>query len=72
MNRSCKRRHAQVHLPALTAEQAWVVVDVLERIIKAIWSAHGSDMVAYEQRYWHNKPVAPYLEEDPSPKELPF
>jgi len=39
------RPHAQLHLPALTAEQALLVVHVLERAIEALYRAHGEAMV---------------------------
>lgn len=39
-----RRRHAQLHLPALSAEQALLLVTVLERTIGAIYRAHGDAM----------------------------
>ena len=39
-----RRRHAQLHLPALSAEQALLLVAVLERAISAIYRAHGDAM----------------------------
>ena len=39
-----KRRghpHAQIHFPPLTAEEALLVVKLLERITRALWRAHG-------------------------------
>lgn len=39
-----RRRHAQLHLPALTADQALCLVHVLERAIDAIYRAHGEAM----------------------------
>lgn len=44
-----RRPHAQLHLPPLSAEQALVVVHVLERAISALYRAHGhamSDLLA--------------------------
>ena len=72
MDGSTRKRHARVHLPALTAEQAWVVVDVLERVVKAIWNAHGPEMVAYEQRFSRTMPESLYPEGDPGHTETPF
>ena len=39
------RPHAQLHLPALSAEQALLIVHVLERAIEALYRAHGEAMV---------------------------
>jgi len=36
--------HAQIHLPALDASCALILVDVFERAIAAIWRAHGDAM----------------------------
>lgn len=42
--RKHRRPHAQLHLPALTAEQAQLLVNVLERAIEAVYRAHGEAM----------------------------
>jgi len=39
-----RRRHAQLHLPPLSARDALAVVAVLERAIAAIERAHGNGM----------------------------
>ena len=39
-----RRRHAQLHLPPLSAHEALTVVAILERTIAAIIRAHGDDM----------------------------
>jgi hypothetical protein len=39
-----RRRHAQLHLPPLSARDALVVVGVLRRAIAAIERAHGGNM----------------------------
>ena len=39
-----RRRHAQLHLPPLSANEALTVVTILERAIAAIIRAHGDDM----------------------------
>ena len=39
-----RRRHAQIHLPPLSARDALVVVDVLQRAIAAIERTHGGEM----------------------------
>lgn len=38
------KRHAQLHLPPLGATEALRVVAILERVITAIWRAHGDAM----------------------------
>ena len=38
------RPHAQLHLPSLSAEQALLVVHLLERAIAALYRAHGPAM----------------------------
>jgi uncharacterized protein (DUF2384 family) len=42
-----RRRHAQIHLPDLDAEQAVTVARVLEKAIEAIWRAHGDEMAEF-------------------------
>ena len=39
-----RARHAQLHLPPLRADQAALVVALLEGVIKAIYRAHGQAM----------------------------
>ncbi len=42
-----KRRgapHAQIHLPPLTAEEALLVANLLDRAIAALWRIHGDAM----------------------------
>jgi hypothetical protein len=36
--------HAQVHLPLLHASEALALADALERVVSAIWRAHGDAM----------------------------
>ena len=36
--------HAQIHLPPLTADQALLLVNLLDRAIAAIWRTHGEQM----------------------------
>lgn len=38
--------HPQAHLPALSGDDALLVVNILERITSAIWRAHGPAMQA--------------------------
>jgi hypothetical protein len=44
------RRHAQIHLPPLTAEQAYHLVRILQRAESAIWRAHGDEMADLQGR----------------------
>ncbi len=44
-----RRRHAQLHLPPLSAPDALVVIDVLQRAIAAIERAHGGEMRAWRE-----------------------
>lgn len=37
-------RHPVIHLPALTADEALLLVHILDRIHDAIWRAHGHAM----------------------------
>jgi hypothetical protein len=42
-----KRRghpHAQIHLPPLTAEEALLLSNLLDRAIAALWRTHGDAM----------------------------
>lgn len=41
---SAPPRHPIVHLPALTADEAWLLLRVLDRLHDAIWQAHGPDI----------------------------
>lgn len=44
---ACKRRghpHAQVHFPPLTAEEALLLCNLMDRAITALWRAHGHSM----------------------------
>lgn len=39
-----RRRHAQAHLPPLEGDDALRFVGLLQRIIDAVWRAHGLEM----------------------------
>ena len=39
-----RKRHAQIHLPTLGADDALLVVRLLDRASSAIWRAHGAQM----------------------------
>lgn len=49
MKRS-RPRHAQIHLPALNGQEAFLLVAMLERAVSAIWRAHGEVMAADFQK----------------------
>jgi len=44
-----RRRHAQLHLPPLSAQDALAVVDVLQRAIAAIERTHGDQIRALRE-----------------------
>ena len=46
--RSRRRPHPQLHLPSLSAHEALLLVAVCERIISAVWRAHGEIMTDVE------------------------
>jgi hypothetical protein len=43
-------RHAQIHLPSLTGEQAFLLAALLDRAVAAIWRAHGDDIADFQGR----------------------
>jgi hypothetical protein len=45
--RVSRRRHARIHLPPLDPDQAVVLVNIMEKAIKAVWRAHGDAMADY-------------------------
>jgi len=51
------RRHAQIHLPPLNGEQAFLLAEALERAVRAIWRAHGDDMADFQARVFPDAPV---------------
>jgi len=55
-----RRRHAQIHLPPLDAEQAVMVVRVLKEAIDAIWRAHGDEMGEYLERAYAGSMPMPF------------
>lgn len=48
--RSRRLPHAQIHLPSLTGEQAYLLARLLDRAVSAIWRAHGDDMAEFQGR----------------------
>jgi hypothetical protein len=55
----CRRRHAQIHLPPLTGQEAYLLVAALERAVSAIWRAHGDDMADFQGRAFPDEPPPP-------------
>ena len=53
---SARKTHARIHLPPLTAEQAWLLVKLLERTASAIWRAHGDAMADFQGRVFPDEP----------------
>jgi hypothetical protein len=49
-------RHAQIHLPTLSGEQAYLLAAVLERAVAAIWRAHGDAMADFQGRVFPDAP----------------
>ena len=40
-----RRAHARIHLPHLMGHEALLVANVMQRVVDAIWRAHGQAMV---------------------------
>lgn len=49
-------RHAQLHLPALNGQEAYLLVAILQRAVCAIWRAHGDDMADFQGRAFPDAP----------------
>lgn len=64
--------HAQIHLPSLTGEQAYLLAGLLERAVSAIWRAHGDDMADFQGRAFpdHPPPSDAVVLADTSPDDL--
>lgn len=65
--------HAQLHLPVLSPDEALVFVNTLERLIAAVWRAHGPAMAARLQEI-HGDRVArsPSPSAPPHSDDIPF
>lgn len=65
--------HAQLHLPPLAPDEALVFVNILDRLIAAIWRAHGPAMEAYLDDLHGDRPPAPPAPPAPPPSDdIPF
>jgi hypothetical protein len=65
-------RHPVIHLPALTADEALLLVHVLDRIHDAIWRAHGHAMQLRRDELAGLSPVTPSASSPPSPDDALF
>lgn len=64
-----RRPHAQIHLPPLTAEEAYLLATIFERATIAIWRAHGDAMADFQGRVFPDEPsplgAVPTVDRDP-------
>jgi hypothetical protein len=67
---TARRRYAQIHLPPLDVHEALLVVAVCEKIIDAVWRAHGETMEEYQATRAAPKTPAPSGEGDPPADDL--
>lgn len=65
-------RHAIIHLPALTADEALLLVHVLDRIHDAIWRAHGQAMQLRRDELASLRPASRPTPPPPSPDDELF
>jgi hypothetical protein len=65
-------RHAVIHLPALTADEALLVVHILDRIHDAIWRAHGQAMQLRRDELAALRPASRPASPPPSPDDALF
>ena len=65
-------RHAVIHLPALTADQALLLVHLLDRIHDAIWRAHGHAMQLRRDELAALRPISRTASPPPSPDDELF
>ncbi len=76
MSSSAKRRrphpHAQFHLPPLQADQARLLVALLERLISAIYRAHGPALFDHLEASIDPPPSRTIRVPRPSSDDFPF
>lgn len=65
-------RHPVIHLPALSADQALLLVHILDRIHDAIWRAHGHAMQLRRDELAALTPVSPPAAPPPSSDDAIF
>jgi len=64
-----KRPYAQLHLPALTAEEALLIAGIFQKAADAIWRAHGREMARF---LGHEPPQDCMRDDPPPPDDIPF
>ena len=65
-------RHPVIHLPALTADEALLLVHILDRIHDAIWRAHGQAMQLRRDELADLRSAARPSSPPPSPDDALF
>ncbi len=65
-------RHAIIHLPALTADEALLLVHILDRIHDAIWRTHGNAMQLRRDQLAGLRPASRPTPPPPSPEDELF
>jgi hypothetical protein len=65
-------RHPVIHLPALTADEALLLVHILDRIHDAIWRAHGHAMQLRRDELAGLTPASPPAPQPPSSEDALF
>jgi hypothetical protein len=54
-----RARHTQLHLPALSGQQAFLLANALEQLASAIWRAHRDAMADFQGRAFPDLPPDP-------------
>ena len=65
-------RHPVIHLPALSADEALLLVHFLDRIHDAIWRAHGQAMQLRRDELAGLTPASPPTAPPPSSEDALF
>ena len=74
-SRQVRLPYAQVRLPSLSTDDALTLVDILERIVEAIWRGHGDAMAEEQASRGEETPRPPEAEwacPDRKPKDKIF
>ena len=67
-----RRRHAQLRLPSLDAHEALLLVAICERIIAAVWRAHGEDIADFKSNDLSPEPFKTTSADLPGPNDDPY